>query len=136
MKLLVVTSEPISATQLRGAVPEGIDVAQAEVMVVAPALQESGFRFWLSDADDAIAKADAVRRETLESLGSEGVPASGETGEADPALAIQDALQTFRADRVIVFAHADDDQRYLEGIDPAELEERFGIPVEQATVSG
>ena len=136
MRLLVLTSEPISAAQLREALPAGIDPGQAEVMVVAPALHENAFRFWLSDADDAIARAEAVRSETLETLDAEGVSASGETGEADPAQAIQDALQSFTADRVIVFTHADDDQRYREGLDPAELEQRFGVPVEQATVSG
>jgi hypothetical protein len=136
MKLLVVTSEPISAAQLRDALPDGLDAAQAEVMVVAPALQESGIRFWMSDADDAIAKAEAVRRETLDRLGSEGVPASGETGESNPLLAIQDALQSFAADRIVLFAHTGDDQLYREDLDAAEIEERFGLPVDRARLSG
>jgi hypothetical protein len=136
MKLLVVTSEPISAAQLRGALPGGIDVAEAEVMVIAPALQESGLRFWLSDADDAIAKADSVRRETLERLGSEGVAASGDTGESDPLLAIQDALQSFAADRIILFSHGGDEQLYQEDVDVAEIEQRFGVPVDRAPLSG
>jgi broad specificity polyphosphatase/5'/3'-nucleotidase SurE len=135
MKLLVVISEPISAAQLRDALPDAIDPHQAEVMVVAPALQQSALQFWLSDADDAIAKAEAVRRETLDRLGSEGVAASGDTGEADPAQAIQDALQSFPADRVILFTHAGEDQRYREEVDASELAQRFGVPVERATVS-
>jgi len=45
MKLLVLTSESITAGQLRDALPGGIDPADAEVMVVAPALQEGGLRF-------------------------------------------------------------------------------------------
>jgi hypothetical protein len=136
MKLLVLTSEPITAAQLREALPGDLDPAQAEVMVVAPALQESGLRFWMSDADDAIAKADAVRRKTVEQLGSEGVPASGDTGESDPTEAIQDALQSFRADRIVIFTHRGDDQLYQEDVDVAELEERFGIPVDRAALSG
>lgn len=135
MKLLVITSEPISAAQLRDAMHDTTDPQQAEVMVVAPALQESGLRFWMSDADDAIARAEAVRRETLDRLSSEGVPASGDTGEADPAQAIQDALQSFPADRVILFTHGEDDQRYREDVDTSELEQRFGIPVQRATAS-
>jgi hypothetical protein len=136
MKLLVVTSEPISAAQLREALPEGVDPAQAEVMVVAPALQESAFRFWLSDADDAIAKAEQVRRETVQRLGSEGVPASGHTGESDPLLAIQDALQSFAADRILLFTHVQEEGLYQEDVDVAEMKQRFGLPVDRAPVSG
>src|SRR5438270_3107412 len=135
MKLLVVTSEPISAAQLREALPDGIDAAQAEVTVVAPALQESGLRFWLSDADEAIAKAQDVRSETVERLGSEGVPASGDTGESDPLTAIQDALQSFAADRIILFTHGGDEQRYREDLDANEIEQRFGVPVDHAQLS-
>jgi hypothetical protein len=132
MKLLVLTSEPITADQLRTALPGDVDPGDAEVMVVAPALQESGLRFWMSDADEAIARAEAVRQETVEKLGQEGVPASGDTGESDPETAIQDALQTFSADRIVLFTHAGDDQEYREDVDPAEVEERFGIPVDNA----
>ena len=114
MKLLVVTSEPVSAAQLRDALADSVDPAQAEVMVVAPALQESGLRFWMSDADEAIAKAEAVRRQTVDQLGSEGVPTSGATGESNPVLAIQDALQSFPADRIVLFTHGGEDQLYRE----------------------
>ena len=133
MKVLVLTSEAISATQLRDAL--GTDFEDAEVMVVAPALQESGIRFWTSDADEAIARAEDVRRQTVEGLGAEGVAASGDTGESDPVLAIQDALQTFPAERIVVFTHAGDDQDYREDVDLAEIEEQFGVPVSHARVS-
>ena len=134
MKLLVLTSEPISAEWLREALPEDLEPNEAEVMVVAPALQESPIKFWFSDADEAIAKAEKVRRDTLERLGEAGVPASGDTGESDPAKAIEDALNTFDADRIIVFTHVGDHQRYREDIDVDELQERFGVPVERAQV--
>jgi hypothetical protein len=136
MRLLVLTSEPITAEQLREALPGDIEPQQAEVMVVAPALQESGIRFWLSDADDAIAKADAVRSETVDRLGAEGVPASGDTGESDPLQAIQDALQSFPADRILLFTHGGSDQRYREDVDVAEIKQRFGLPVDHALLSG
>lgn len=134
MKVLVLTSEPISAEQLRDALGSQLDPAEAEVMVVAPALQKSGFKFWLSDADDAIARADAVRRESVERLGEAGVPASGDTGESDPETAIEDALKTFDADRIVLFTHTGGDQRYREDLDKGELAERFGRPVDHAGV--
>jgi hypothetical protein len=152
VKLLVVTSEPISAAQLREAVGAGGaadrsdedgatgDLTQGhgagdrtEVMVVAPALQDSGFRFWLSDADEAIQRAEEVRQRTVQNLDRAGVAASGDTGDSDPLNAIQDALATFPADRIVLFTHLGSEQRYREDVDPAEVEERFGLPVENAT---
>jgi hypothetical protein len=134
MRLLVLTSEPITADQLRRAVAGDITPEEAEVMVIAPALQESGLRFWMSDADEAIAKAQEVRRQTVERLGQEGVPASGDTGESDPMTAIQDTLQSFPADRIVLFTHSGDHQGYREDVDPGEVEERFGVPVDQASL--
>jgi hypothetical protein len=134
MKLLVLTSAPITADQLRSALPDGVDPGDSEVMVVAPALQESGLRFWMSDADDAIARAEEVRRDALDRLGEGGVAASGETGESDPMTAIQDALMTFEADRIVLFTHEGDQQGYREDVDSAEIEDRFGVPVDHASV--
>jgi hypothetical protein len=131
MRLLVVTSEPISAAQLREALPAEVDPEHAEVMVVAPALQGSPIKFWLSDADEAIARAERVRRESVEELGAAGIRASGDTGESDPIQAIEDALNTFGADRILLFTRGDS-QGYREDVDDAAVTERFGIPVDRA----
>jgi hypothetical protein len=134
MKLLVLTSEPISAQKLREAVGGNVDPTDAEVMVVTPALQENPVKFWLSDADDAIARAEEVRRETVEQLSEDGISASADTGESDPLDAVGDALATFPADRIVIFTHPRDRSRYREDIDPGEVRERFGVPVDRATV--
>jgi hypothetical protein len=134
MRLLVLASEPISATQLREAVGANVDPADAEVMLVAPALQESPLKFWFSDADNAIARAEQVREQSLERLDQEGVAASGDTGESDPMQAIQDALLTFPADRIVLFTHDSDEAQYREDVDPGAVGERFGLPVDHATV--
>jgi hypothetical protein len=135
MKVLVLTSEPITARQLRDALGSGGDPSDAEVMVVAPALAESGFKFWMSDADEAIARAEEVRKTSVERLSEEGVSATGNTGEADPYTAIEDALKTFDAERIVLFTHAGEDQRYREAdLDEREIAERFGRPVDRASV--
>jgi hypothetical protein len=135
VKVLAVTAEPISAADLRNALPGDVDADDVEVMVVAPALHESALRFWISDADAAIERAEAVRRESLERLGQDGVAAAGDTGEGDAFEAIEDALQTFPAERVLVFVHPEGERRYREDVDEAELRERFGVPVDRAEVS-
>ena len=128
MKLLVITSEPITADHLRAVV--GTDETEdAEVLVIAPALHESALRFWVSDADEAIARAQTVQQESIEHLDEEGVSATGDTGESEPIAAIADSLQTFPADRIVLFLHPESDQAYREGVSAEELEERFGLPV-------
>jgi hypothetical protein len=126
VRLLVVTSEAVSA--------DDVDPSDAEVMVVAPALHKSALRFWMSDADDAIARADEVRRTSVAQLGEAGVAASADTGESDPEEAIEDTLKTFPADRILVFTHPDEERRYREDVDADALEHRFGIPVTQSQV--
>ncbi len=132
MRILVVTTEPVSAHQLRDALPSDADPQDAEIMVVAPALHESALRFWMSDADDAIAKAEQVRRESLERLSRDGVAATADTGEGSTADAIEDALKTFPADRIVVFTHPEGEQRYREDLDAGEVQARFRIPVTRA----
>jgi hypothetical protein len=135
MKILVLTTEPVTGDQLRAALPADSDPGDAEVMVVAPALHKNALRFWVSDADEAITKADEVRHQSVEQLGADGVSASGDTGEGDPEEAIEDALKTFPADRILIFAHPHSEQRYKEDVDPDELQRRFGIPVTQSTTA-
>jgi hypothetical protein len=135
MKILVLTTEPVTADQLRAALPADSDPEDAEVMVVAPALHKNALRFWVSDADEAIARADDVSHQSVEQLGADGVSASGDTGEGDPDEAIEDALKTFPADRILVFTHPDSEQRYKEDVDPDELQKRFGVPVTQASTA-
>jgi hypothetical protein len=135
MKILVLTTEPVTADQLRAALPSDADPQDAEVMVLSPALHENALRFWVSDADEAIARAEDVRRQSLEQLGDAGVSASGDTGEGTPEEAIEDALTTFAADRILIFTHPESEQRYKEDVDPDELQERFGVPVTQASTA-
>jgi hypothetical protein len=134
MRVLVVTSEPVSADKLREVLPGDADPSEVEVMVVAPALQRSALKFWFADVDDAIAEAQKTERETVQQLRREGVQAQGDTGESDPEQAIQDALQTFPADEILVFTHPEGEEHYREDIDTDVLEQRFKLPVRRATV--
>ena len=134
MKVLLLTAEPITAEVLRDAI--GGDAAEdAEVLVVSPALQDSGLRFWVSDADEAIARAEDVQIETVERLDEEGVDAAGDTGEPDPLLAIQDALATFAADRIVIVTHPEGEKARFEKDVATEAKRRFNVPVEHREVS-
>src|SRR4051794_38991672 len=127
MKLLVLTPEPIDAAALRSAAGEGAD--DAEVLVVSPATHTSPLRFWMSDADEAIADAQAAADERAEPLGEEGVDAVAVAGESEPVVATQDALATFPADRIVVFTPPEGDRDYREDDGLRDAEGRFGVPV-------
>ena len=131
-KILALVSEPIDGEALKESV--GAETAEAaEVLVVAPALS-SRTRFVFSDPDPGIERADEVQQETVERMDEDGVDAAGDTGEADPLLAIQDALTTFPADEIVLFTHTDGDRNWLEEGIVDEAKERFDVPVRHMLV--
>jgi hypothetical protein len=128
MKVLIVASEPISADRLRATLGDSAD--EAEIRVVAPMLHRSALRFWLSDSDEATQRAELVQRETVEGLDCEGLDAQGDIGEGNPLKAVEDALVSFRADRIVLFRRPPSERRYAEAVDADALRERFGVPVQ------
>ena len=132
MKLLVLTPEPVDADLLRATL--GDEVEGAEVLVVSPATNQSRLAFWISDPDEAIAEAQATQAQSVERLEAEGLDAAGDTGESEPAVALEDALATFPADRIVVFSHPEGNRDYREDAGLADAEARFGIPVTHAVI--
>ena len=132
MKLLVVTPEPVDAALLRSTL--GDEVEGAEVLVISPATNRSKVAFWVSDPDEAIAEAETAQVETVERLEEEDIDAAGDTGESEPAVAIQDALATFAADRIVIFSHPESDRDYREVAGLEDAETRFGVPVTHAII--
>jgi hypothetical protein len=131
-KILALVSEPVSGAALKKAV-DGERAAGAEVLVVAPALN-TRLRFWLSDPDSAIERAEEVQEETVERMDEDGIDAVGDTGESDPMLAIQDALTTFPADEIVLFTHPGGAHNWLEEGLVEEVKERFDGPVQHLVV--
>ncbi|MCW2999286.1 MAG: hypothetical protein JWN65_2835 [Solirubrobacterales bacterium] len=130
MKLLLIASEIPAAQTVRDLAGTG----EVEVYVVAPALEDSPLRFWVSDVDDAIARARQVKEEAVAELRESGIAATGDVGEAEPLQAAQDALALFPADRVLVLTHDDDDRAYREDeLDAARR--RLGVPVDVQRVA-
>jgi hypothetical protein len=130
-KILALVSEAVSTEALRSALGDSID--DAEVMVVAPAL-DSRTRFWTSDNDEAIARAEAVQQETVERLADDDVDAVGDTGETDPLLALQDALATFPADEVVIFTRPEGDRNWAEDDLVDQAKEQLSVPVRHMEV--
>jgi 4-hydroxyphenylpyruvate dioxygenase-like putative hemolysin len=132
VKLLVLATDPVSADDVRAALPDE-DLQDAEVLVVSPAVNESPVAFWVSDADEAIAEAESAAEQTAAELRESGARARATTGESEPLLALQDALATYQADRVLIFVREEEGARYREDDVVAEAERRFGVPVTEIT---
>jgi hypothetical protein len=132
MRLLVIAAEPVEPGQLADIVGEDLD--DAEIRLVTPALNDSRLAFWVSDSDEAIAEAQSAKEESVARLRADGIDAEGETGESDPLVALEDALATFPADRIVIVRHPAGEEAYLEDDIIDEARERLGVPVVAAEV--
>ena len=135
MKLLVLTSEPVSADQLRDALPGDADPdrRRGDGGGAGAARQRAAVLAVRRRRGDRARRGGPAPRASSSSAPRACRPAA-DTGESDPEDAIEDVLKTFAADRILVFTHGGDEQRYREDVDTDALQSRFGVPVTQARV--
>jgi hypothetical protein len=105
------------------------------VLVVAPAL-DSGLRPRFRRGEDARRVERARIARVVERLESEGIPAHGWTGAADPLEAIADALTVFRADELIIATNPEWRSDWLAHDVVDRAREQFGLPTEHLIVYG
>ena len=105
------------------------EASEAEVLVLAPALN-SRLRRWLSDEDEARRRAEQLAGAFVELLARGGVHAEGRVGDADPLLAIADALSTFPADEIVIAGQPEQ----VSGLEKlvSRVRDRFALPVRAA----
>ena len=129
-RLLVVSTVDDAAGKL-GGYTKPVDT----IKVVVPAVRQ-GWLDWLANDQEAFAHADDLAAETAAAL--PGRSAGSTAGEADIALAIRDALATFRADEIVVAIRGDEDAGFVEslGVTNAERGAVDGIPVRYIVVDG
>jgi GABA permease len=126
-RILVVANETVEGDVLHETVRARAG-DRAEVLVVAPALN-SRLHHWTSDEDVARAVAAARVRHCLERLRRAGLRVSGLVGDADPLLAIADALQLFAADEIVIATHPERRSHWLARGVVDRARARFGLPV-------
>jgi hypothetical protein len=119
-RLLIVAAEEISGGELRDAIAERVGERTAEVRLITPALTESGIEHAMGDVDAALAAARERLEHSVAELGRAGISAETAVGDSDLRLAIQDALQTFDADEILIVAHRDGGHLERRGIEEAE----------------
>ena len=122
-RMLVVTDDPSAEADLRPRLEELAGTRNVEVKIVAPMRSHSGLDLLTGDVDDSIDEAQERADESAEeSDEADSVDVTQvEVGDADQLLAIEDALATFEADRIVI---VDPDEDLLE-----EAQKRFDLPI-------
>ena len=131
--LLVVAADVVAGREVLDAIKERSN-GSSEVRVVAPALTDSRFEHHAGAVDDAREHAEERLQRSLQELRAAGVDAAGEVGDSDLRLAIQDALQTFDADEIVIVAHRDNPPA-MEPQGIAEAEQSFSAPITELYIT-
>jgi hypothetical protein len=133
-RILVVANETVGGRVLLDEIAERARDRNAQVLVVAPALVESRLKHALGDVDEAVEQARERLNRSVERIRSAGVEAEGTVGDADPNLAIVDALRTFPADEVIISTHPKDRSTWLEKDVVERAREEIAQPITHVVV--
>ncbi len=132
-RVLVVANETVGGDELMAAIDELALAGKSLFYVVCPALN-SRLRTWTSDEDPARAAARMRLNATLERLSSVGIEAQGDVGDADPLVAVEDAVRLFRPNELIVSTHPAGRSNWLERGIVGALRERYDVPVTHVVV--
>ncbi len=133
-RLLIVAAEAIDGEQVRKAIAERAQGRDAEVRLVAPAIDQSKFEHTMGAVDEATTQARERLEHSAEELKRAGIePRESRVGDADLKLAISDALAEFAADEILIVAHSDGgpsfERRWIE-----EAEREFDQPITEVYV--
>lgn len=135
-RLLVVALEPARGAELRKAIRAVVGSRRGEVMVLSPALTETQLKHALGDVDEAIEAAGRRLETTVEELRRAGVEASGDVGESDPIVAVEDALTRFSADEILVLTGPEAEEKPAEGDFFERAKERFEQSITRVRLDG
>jgi hypothetical protein len=127
-RILVIANRTCLCPTLADKVARRASAAPTDALVVAPALN-SRLRRWLSDVDEALARARERLDLAITALRRRGVIARGEIGDADPMLAIADALASFPADEILIATLPASRSNWIERGLVEKAAARFGIPI-------
>ena len=131
--LLIVANETVEGSALVDTVRDIALSTDAEVLVVAPALN-SRLRHYMSDSDGARHAAEQRLAGCLARLRDAGVRAEGHVGDADPLRAMEDAMAVFGADEIVIGTHPEERSNWLAHDIVSRACARFGLPVAHIVV--
>jgi hypothetical protein len=134
-RILAIANETLEGDELHNLIVDHALGRAVDVIVVAPALN-SRVRHWFSDEDRARRDADIRLERSLARLARAGLASYGWVGDADPLVAIDDALAVFPADQLIISTHPERRSNWLARDVVVRARQRFGLPVAHVVVDG
>ncbi|MGH3133833.1 MAG: hypothetical protein ACRDNY_08880 [Gaiellaceae bacterium] len=132
-RVLVIANETVGGEELMSEIGELALAGRSRFYVVCPALN-SRLKTWTSDEDPARAAAQKRLDATVARLGSVGIEARGGVGDADPFVAVEDAVRLFRPTEIVVSTHPEGRSNWLERGVVSALRERYDVPVTHVVV--
>jgi GABA permease len=133
-RVLVVANETIGREELVSAIGTRSLAERTRFLVVAPALTSS-VKAWTNDEDPARAAAQERLDAMLERLTSAGIDATGQIGDTDPLVAIEDAVHTFHPDEIVISTHPPGQSSWHEKGVVEAARVRFDVPVSEVVVA-
>jgi hypothetical protein len=112
--VLLVAGEAVGTEQVLSELKRLMGGEPGEVFVVAPALTSSPLKLAAGEVDDAIEVARLRLEASLHALREAGFAVTGEIGDSDPNLALEDALRRFPADEIVIATHPPGRSKWLE----------------------
>jgi hypothetical protein len=132
-RVLVVANETVAGEELLSVISTRALTQKTLFHVVCPALN-SRLKTYTSDEDPARDAAQQRLDVTLARLTSVGIDASGEVGDGDPLVAVDDGVRTFGPNEIVISTHPLGKSNWLErGVVDA-VRSRYDIPVTHVVV--
>ena len=131
-RVLVIANESLEGDELRRELMTRVEL-WPELFVVAPVLTSRAHR-WTDDVDREREQATARLEATLAWATAHGLAARGTVGDADPVVAVADALRRFEADEVVVATHPPGRSSWLEQRVVQRVRAELDVPVVHVVV--
>jgi GABA permease len=134
-RILVVANETVGGRALLAELRARSEGRRSEIFVVVPAIASSRLQHLAHDVDPALEEARARLTDSLATMSAAGLAARGEVGDHhDPNTAIEDALQEFPADELVISTHPPERSRWLEGGVVERARKEIPLPVTHVVV--
>jgi hypothetical protein len=132
-RVLVVANETVAGEELLSTISTLALTQKTQFRVVCPALN-SRLKTYTSDEDPAREAAQQRLDVTLARLASVGIEATGEVGDGDPLVAVDDAVRTFGPNEIVFSTHPPGRSNWLEKGVVDSVRARFDVPVTHVVV--
>src|SRR5919204_2102271 len=132
-RVLVIANETVGGEELMKEIDELALAGRTRFHVVCPALN-SRLKTWTSDSDAAREAAQQRLDATLARLAEVGIESTGEVGDLDPLVSIEDAVRTFHPDEIVISTHPVGKSNWLERGVVTAARERFDLNVTHVVV--